>query len=266
MQDNLLIAVQRGYRVFDIGTDRTIHQLRRRIQLFAPELDVSEREIRAILDRFTLTQQNQANISLWSGGPQYVLISAGIHHAVLLHGVPRMLATLFFRMAHDQGQRGTHFEQAFRRALTSRGFKLHRGELHALDGTQRELDAGVVVGNVLFAFECVSIERPLDYEIGHSPTFRRRQARLDEKVEQALSLGEFIRIKPRGTNYDFGHVEHVVPLVVSPFEEWIWDRSDRLWLADGTPRIVSAAEAIQLLEQALSGLEAKEAGSNAVSS
>jgi hypothetical protein len=90
-------------------------------------------------------------------------------------------------------------------------------------------------GCFLFAFECVSIERPLDYEFGQISTFQRRQARLDEKVGQALSLGEFIKAKPRGKNYDFKGVERIVPLVVSP-------------------RIVSVAEAIQLLEQARSAL------------
>jgi hypothetical protein len=113
-------------------------------------------------------------------------------------------------------------------------------------------------GCFLFAFECVSIERPLDYEFGQISTFQRRQARLDEKVGQALSLGEFIKAKPRGKNYDFKGVERIVPLVVSRLEEWIWNRSERLSLANGTPRIVSAAEAIQLLEQARSALDAKE--------
>jgi hypothetical protein len=76
-------------------------------------------------------------------------------------------------------------------------------------------------GCFLFAFECVSIERPLEHEFGQISTFQRRQARLDEKVGQALSLGEFIKAKPRGTNYDFKGVEHIVPIVVSPLEEWI---------------------------------------------
>jgi hypothetical protein len=70
-------------------------------------------------------------------------------------------------------------------------------------------------------------------------------------VTQVLELAEFLEAKPRGTNYDFGGVRRIIPLVVSPFVEWIWDRSARLWLPDGTPRILSADEALALTEQAV---------------
>jgi hypothetical protein len=73
---------------------------------------------------------------------------------------------------------------------------------------------------------------------------------LDDKVKQVLELAEFLEANPRGTNYDFGGVRRIVPLVVSPFVEWLWDRSARLWLSDGTPRILSAGEALDLMEQA----------------
>jgi hypothetical protein len=121
------------------------------------------------------------------------------------------------------------------------------GPLQSFTGERRELDAGVVIGDVLYVLECVSIERPLDYEIGSLTTFSRRRERLDRKVTQVLTLADFLRAKSRGTNYDFTHVREIVPLVVSPFEEWIWERSERLWLSDGTPRILSAREALDLL-------------------
>jgi hypothetical protein len=86
-------------------------------------------------------------------------------------------------------------------------------------------------------------ERPLDYEIGSLTTFSRRRERLDRKVTQVLTLADFLRAKSRGTNYDFTHVREIVPLVVSPFLGAV----ERLWLSDGTPRILSAREALDLL-------------------
>jgi hypothetical protein len=96
---------------------------------------------------------------------------------------------------------------------------------------------------------CVGRE-PLNYEIGRPRTFELRRDRLDDKVEQVLELSEFLQTNPRGTNYDFTDIERIVPLVVSPFVEWLWDRSERLWLSDGTPRILSANEALDLVERA----------------
>lgn len=72
---------------------------------------------------------------------------------------------------------------------------------------------------------------------------------MEKKVSQTLSLGEFFRTNPAGTNFDFGKIRRFVPFVVSPFEEWIWDCSDRMWEQDPLqPRILSASEAIKMLE------------------
>jgi len=246
----MMNVLQRGYGVYNFDANKITPKLQRRIKVVAPDLNVTDDEIQDILHRITLTPESQSSISLWSGGPQHVLIPAGPHQGVFVQGVPCMLATMFVRVAHNQGQRGTVFEEAFRLALSNRGFQFRNGPLRSFTEGKRELDAGVVVGDVLYAFECVSVERPLDYEIGSLATFRRRRERLDDKVNQALTLADFLRAEPRGTNYDFVHVREIVPLVVSPFEEWIWDRSDRLWLSDGTPRILSAREALDLLTEA----------------
>ena len=249
-RQNLMNVLQRGYSVFGVDHDKAVPELLQRIDTFLPGVNVTEAEIRAVLDRLTLKPPSQAGIALWSGGPRYLLIPAGSQQAVDLQGVPMMLATLFFGVAHDQGHRGTVFEEAFRRALTDRGFEVQSGRLSSVDGASKELDAGVIVGGDLFAFECVSVQRPLDYEIGRPATFAARRERLDGKVEQVLELVKFLEANPRGTNYDYTRVGRIVPLVVSPFVEWLWDRSARLWLSDGTPRILSSDEALNLMEQA----------------
>jgi hypothetical protein len=79
------------------------------------------------------------------------------------------------------------------------------------------------------------------------PTFAVRQTRLDEKVTQVLSLVDFIEAEPKGGNYEFEDFEDIEAYVVSPFYEWIWERSDLLWV-DERPRILAAAEALEYLQ------------------
>jgi hypothetical protein len=249
-RDTLMYVLQRGYRVLGADANIAVPVLLQRIKEFLPGVEIPEEEVQAVLVRLTLTPVSQGRISLWSGGPRYVLVPAGPTKAADLQGVPAMLATLFVRVAHDQGQRGTLFEEAFRHALERRGFEVQSGRLSAISGAFKELDAGVIVGRELFAFECVSVERPLDYEIGYPNTLARRRERLNGKVEQVLELFKFLKVNPRGTNYDYTTIQHIVPLVVSPFVEWLWDRSARLWISDSTPRILSADEALDLIERA----------------
>jgi hypothetical protein len=61
-----------------------------------------------------------------------------------------------------------------------------------------------------------------------------------------MTLQQFVESNRRGRNYDFSSAEEIVAFVVSPFVEWTWNRSDRLWVGD-TPRILSAREAISLV-------------------
>jgi hypothetical protein len=129
------------------------------------------------------------------------------------------------------------FEEAFRAALVAEGFVIPKtGDMYEPNGEHRELDASVRIGDCLILFECVSIERPLDYEIGRIKTLAGRQKRLEKKVEQALTLREFVVRSPVGRNYDFRWATTVSTFVVSPFIEWIWDRSERLWHDATTPR------------------------------
>ena len=155
--------------------------------------------------------------------------------------------TLFFRVQHDQTNRGTLFEVEFREALKRAGFEVEFGEFGLpCAGNPRELDAGVRINTKLILMECVSIERPLDYEIGNPKTFQHRKARLEEKVDQALILAEFVRENPKGKNYSFENISQIESYVISPFCEWIWEYSNRLWIGD-RPRILSAREAVDYL-------------------
>jgi hypothetical protein len=99
----------------------------------------------------------------------------------------------------------------------------------------------------MYLFECVSIERPLDYEVGRPKTMAVRQGRLSQKLEQAKSLHAFVSKNPSGRNYDFSGAKEFVWAVVSPFVEWIWHLGPELWIDSKHPRILALQEAFSLL-------------------
>jgi hypothetical protein len=254
---NFLNSMMRGYRHLEFSSDSLIEEIERRLPVFSAEVPVPREVIAAIISALTLTAQRQANIALWSGGPRYLFIPFGLGDVFDIQALPSLLSNLFVGLAYDPEVRGPAFEEVFRSALTSRGFTVETGVKKALAGSTRQLDAGVAIGDELFLFECVSIGRPLDYEIGKPATISERNRRLDKKVSQALSLAEFFRANVVGTNFDFGHIRRFVSFVVSPFEEWIWGGSERMWEQDPhQPRILSASEAIKMIESRRSPLPA----------
>jgi hypothetical protein len=167
-----------------------------------------------------------------------------------LQGIVSILDNAFVRVPHDANPRGAAFEDAFRELVSSEHFELLPQRHLRAANFERETDAAIRVGTTLYLFECRAMERPLDFERGRPKTIAYRNRDLGEKVSQVLSLADFIGANIRGENYDFSWAKRIVPLVVSPFVEWIWSRDPRLWLRDEIPRILSAPEAINLLKQA----------------
>lgn len=242
----LMQTLTRGYHLFN-GTEADLLKtlIERMSNIFSKDFD--EGKVRAVLSSISLSEAIQGNISLWSNGPRCVVIPTESFCLIDLVSVPALLTSMFVFMTDRFGESGTAFETLFREALKRRDCEVHSGKLVANDGSERELDAGVLVGDRMYLFECVSIERPLDYEIGRPKTFVTRQARLKTKLEQARSLEIFVANNPSGRNYNFSQANQFVWAVVSPFVEWIWDLQPELWLDKNTPRILSPEEAFSLL-------------------
>lgn len=239
-------TLSRGYHLFVGSREDLLEMLIERLSaIFSTTFD--REEVRGVLSSITLRDEVQGRIAPWSNGPRSVVIPAGEFCLVDLVSVPALLSSIFAFMSDRLGERGTVFERLFREALGRRGFGVKSGKLEALDGSERELDAGVIVDGRMYLFECVSIERPLDFEIGRPRTMAVRKERLSQKLAQAKSLHEFVSGNPTGRNYDFSETKEFVWIVVSPFVEWIWDWKPELWLDSKTPRILAPNEAFSLL-------------------
>jgi hypothetical protein len=247
MRDAILQTLTRGYHIFLVPESSFPEMLIERMSLiFSKDFDRSK--VQAVVASLTLNQQLQDKIALWSNGPKSVIIPVDSFCVVDLVSVPAILQSIFVFMKDHVGKRGAVFEKLFKEALISRGFEPKSGELIANNEMKRELDAGVIVGNRMYLFECVSIERPLDYEIANPMTIKGRQQRLSNKLDQAKSLHEFVSNNPSGKNYDFSDIAEFVWIVVSPFVEWIWGDGTELWLDQQTPRILSPEEVFLLLD------------------
>ena len=246
-----LNLLQRGYTIFKLPTHQLIDEVNIRISLFKGAMaSFSEEDLRKCLSLLTVSKEGQERIGLWSGGPRFVIVSLADATIVDLQGIPWLLQNLFVRMRHAQTERGGVFEKGFREALTRLSFQLDQiGIIRNNTGQEREIDASVRIDDHLILFECQTIERPLIYELGKPTVLGERRRRLDEKVKQALSLREFIMGEPAGRNYDFRWARQISVFVVSPFVEWIWERSEKLWYDAMTPRILQVNEALDWLRR-----------------
>ncbi len=241
-----LQLMKRGYIVFRCSVDDLVEKVHVRSKLLFNELYKHEDVDRAIRS-LILDANYRDKSSAWTRGPRAMIIGSEESCFVDFVGVPSNLVGLFSFLRDGEGRRGKVFEKLFRTALTNRKCSVHSGKRIARDGTSRELDAGVVYENRLYLFECVAIERPLDYEISKLEVMEKRRQRLAEKLGRVVSLSEFLENNRIGRNYDYSDLDGFEPFVVSPFIEWIWSREDALWYTADIPRIIAPNEAFELL-------------------
>jgi hypothetical protein len=248
---NLINMMQRSYLAFDNDWSALVDEIIFRISNFSESGFSCERsDVESCMNQLLLTENSRDSISLWSGGRRFPLVKFANAIVIDVEGIPAILRSLFYRIQYEQSDRGSIFEEAFRRALTSERFTTDKyGEIVNGSGEKREIDASVRIGNTLIIFECRSIERPLDFELGRPTTMRARREFLEKKVDQALSLRDFVLDDLAGRNYDFSWATSVSVFVVSPFVEWVWDLSPRLWHDAQVPRILQADEAISYLHR-----------------
>jgi len=239
-------TLTRGYHLFIGSGDDLFEMVIERMSLIFSK-EFHRGEVRNVLASITLFEDLQRKISPWSNGPRCVVVPADGVCLVDLVSLPALLHSIFVFMTDRSGKSGTVFENLFKEALRRRDFDVQSGRLVAHDGSQRELDAGVLVGDKMYLFECVSIERPLDYEIGRPKTMAARRERLSQKRDQAESLHGFVCRNRSGRNYDFSAAKEFVWIVVSPFVEWVWDLGSELWLDSRIPRFLTPDEAFSLL-------------------
>jgi len=201
-------------------------------------------QVAAILASLKLSQETRSVIGLWSRGPRFPIIKIPGGYLFDFYGIHRYFHNLFVGVREDNTDRGYVFEDAFRAALTNAGISLEQRSFTFEDGTKAEADAVFYLGDKLVVIDCLSVWRPLDFEIARPVTMNKRQAMIDEKITKSLARVAKLQASPVGRNFDFSNAREFVTLVATPFTEWLWDRSDRLWHDASTPRVMRANELI----------------------
>lgn len=246
--NNLGNLLFRGYTMVTYSTD----QFAREAAWWAKQLghvDVPDlAQLRSAVDFICLSKAAQQHIGLWSGGKRPILIPAAGGLMIDLAAIMPFLHTLFFGLRKRPQAGGEAFEESVRKALAARGLNADlQGKIRWPDGTSREVDASVRIGDRLILLECFSYELPLDYEVGKPSVFEARKAFILAKLDQAQSLMERIVKEPVGTNFDVSWAKTIDWRAVSPFVEFAWHALEPLFDEAGVPRVLQIRELLEYL-------------------
>jgi hypothetical protein len=254
--ETFLQLLKRGYVMYSTPSKALAVEARTRLEAGADldqatldKLDIGT--IAKALDLIGLNKVTQNIISPWSGGPRPVIIPYGEATCIDVVGVAGILSRIFTGIRDDGQIRGTLFEETARKLVArvlNGAYEWGPRKIREGNGVKDEIDILLKDGDTVLVGECFTMWRPLIFEIGDRKTIENRTARIEEKIDQAMHTCKYLEANPVGKNYDYRDVTSFVPIVISPFIEWLPSTSARFWISKEVPRVMSLNEFVTFVE------------------
>ncbi len=201
---------------------------------------------------------NFDKIELWTRSGLKLILPTDSGVLIDFHAIPEILSHFFEPLAKMSGEvgqlKGKDFEREVAVALENGvpgAQVIWRGKVVARSTPcEREVDLGVVKDDTLFILECKAHALDPAFERGEPEALEKRRALNVRTLRQTDSLAEFLAANPKGKNYEvLDGVSFVASAAVSPFPEYIDERSEMLFLLERTPRVCTPEEMVHFMMQ-----------------
>jgi len=207
---------------------------------------ISSHEIESAVRFWELDMSKRRDIDLSYSGPHYVFLPAKDGHVFIDYAwIYRRLYDLFTGIRiPDQHFKGSSLESIISKAksaLPSKPCNAHTGE-------RRQIDYAVACGSHLVIAECKAVGRSIAFDRGEPQAIEYRTNNVIERgLSEVDDKARWLATHPVGTNYDVTNYEYVLPVVISPFVEFIPSRDTRYWVSKDVPRVLTPTEFENLL-------------------
>jgi tetrahydromethanopterin S-methyltransferase subunit G len=105
-----------------------------------------------------------------------------------------------------------------------------------------EIDLLLRKNEEVYVCECFSMWRPLDIEVGEPNRIKKRLDQIEAKLDQAENTCSYLQRRRVGPGFDYRAVKSFIPIVISPFIEWLPSTSERYWISQEIPRVMTVEE------------------------
>ena len=144
-------------------------------------------------------------------------------------------------------KKGAHFEKRVRNILES-FYKDSCWQVNELKSRatkeSKEIDASFFLGEYLFLLECKSHRIRDEFDRGDREAIEYRKKKIKEAIGQVDSKAQFVSKygKTLDQKLPSKDIRYVVPIVVMPAPEYIWEESEALFLDGKMPRVITPME------------------------
>jgi hypothetical protein len=201
--------------------------------------DPSSEELQRAIDFLTLSEKKKSLISIPTGGPCFLFLPSEDGRVIVdFAWVASSLHYLFLGVSlSEKGTKGKLLE-----TLVGGTSALPTGRCKALDNSSRQVDAAFRYGKTLVIVECKANARSIAYERGDLAALQYRRRAFEEALRQVDDKAAWFAAHPEGTNYDISDIEAILPVVVTPFKEFMPSLDARYWIKPELSRVLMPHE------------------------
>lgn len=202
-------------------------------------------EVEKVLSNFEATE-NREDISLTTLGPRILLIpSVNGGFVIDFVSIRSILLSQTHFLDVDGNAKGHLFEDAVIEKMQDKEMRLWECKKHLKhsDGTEKELDISFLYKNILFIGELKCNKMSMSFTIGDEKALEHRKKKILCAIDEINKKADWLLTHKEGTNYSIPkNIELIVPIVVTPFNEYIWSKNSSLWITENIPRICRSGE------------------------
>ena len=214
------------------------------------ELNIEE--TKKFINDLKLNIDNKKSISIATLGPRKIILpSIDNKYIIDFSGIWDILSKQTHNIpGRNIGKKGRIFEDNVINKIKKANLNIweNQKELKGYDSTSKEIDVSFYDKNVLFICELKCIKRSLSYITGDFKALKYRKDKFILALNEIEEKANWILTHKKGYNFkvpDF--IKIIVPVVISPFIEYIWDRDDYYWICSDIPRICNISELLEVL-------------------
>jgi hypothetical protein len=218
---------------------------------FGIEIDdtAAGERVEKVISLLTYQEADLAEIDLWTRSGSRLILPHESGYLVDFTAIPDILIDFFQPLAKEGGTlgnlKGEDFEREVAEYLVSEvtgAEVLWRGQKLG-DERNREIDLGVLVGDTFFALECKAHALDPAFERGEYEAVEHRRQLNVQALNQIDERGSYLAKNPKGAKYELpAGARFVLSAALSPYPEYIHERSERFFLDERIPRVCTPEE------------------------
>lgn len=212
-------------------------------------IDADDIDISGVINFLGLNEKKRKIIDPLLIGPHSIFLPLNNKSFFIDYAwIERILYNLFFGVNPvNQNFKGEILEKIVHRNSSA----LPTGPCCSLDGTRRQIDAAFEIEDVLIIVECKAVGKSFGFERGDFEAVAYRNRIIETALQAIDEKGRWLAANHVGKNYNIQKFKKILPIVVTPFIEYIPSLNLHYWLSEDLPRVMSPRELQKALEKGI---------------